>query len=182
MAKKRKHRFTLNNCLFGSVELFQNTELDKYKHSGYCIWFDPRSDLGFDSRSRSFRDRSVGKNCNYSGDRFAHIDNNNKDILSHGEGQTQWLDDTTLTAEGKYPISFTQSGKRFVLSLHYNWSNSFLFVNATKIFQFKAKDFEIKDYMLFSGNISKKFTINNLKKSRQNFFLSVIMLLTLMIF
>ena len=108
MAKKRKHRFTLNNCLFGSVELFQNTELDKYKHSGYCIWFDPRSDLGFDSRSRSFRDRSVGKNCNYSGDRFAHIDNNNKDILSHGEGQTQWLDDTTLTAEGKYPISFTQ--------------------------------------------------------------------------
>ena len=48
-------------------------------------------------------------------------------------------DDTTLTVEAKYPISFTQSGKRFVLSLHYNRSNSFLFVNA-KIYQFKAKD------------------------------------------
>ena len=43
-----------------------------------------------------------------------------------------------LTAEAKYPVHFTQSWKRFVLSLHYNGSNSFLFVNATKIFQFKA--------------------------------------------
>ena len=49
-----------------------------------------------------------------------------------GEGPTQWLDNTTLTAEAKYPISFTQPRKRFVLSLHYNGSNSFLFVNATK--------------------------------------------------
>ena len=40
------------------------------------------------------------------------------------------LDDATLTAEAKYPINFTQSGKRFVVGLHYNRSNSFLFVNA----------------------------------------------------
>ena len=43
-----------------------------------------------------------------------------------------------------YLISFTQSGKRFVLSLHYNGSNSFLFVNAAKVYQFKAKDSEKK--------------------------------------
>ena len=47
-----------------------------------------------------------------------------------GEGQTQGLDDTTLTAEAKYPINFAQSGKKFVLSQHYNGSNSFSFVNA----------------------------------------------------
>ena len=35
-----------------------------------------------------------------------HIDNENKDILILGEGRTQRLDDTTLTAEAKYPISF----------------------------------------------------------------------------
>ena len=52
--------------------------------------------------------------------------------LIFGEGPTQWVDDTTLTAEAKYPISFTQPRKRFVLSLHYNGSNSFLFVNATE--------------------------------------------------
>ena len=32
---------------------------------------------------------------------FVHIDNKNKDILILGEGPTQGLDDTTLTAEAK---------------------------------------------------------------------------------
>ena len=40
------------------------------------------------------------------------------------------------------------------------------FVNATKIYQFKAKNSETKDYALCIGNISKKFTINNMRKAR----------------
>ena len=43
-----------------------------------------------------------------------------KDILIPGKKPTQGLDNTTLTAEVKYPINFTESGKRFVLSLQYN--------------------------------------------------------------
>ena len=39
-----------------------------------------------------------------------------KDTLILGKGPTQGLDDTTLIAEAKYPISFTQLGKRFALS------------------------------------------------------------------
>ena len=66
-----------------------------------------------------------------------HIDYKNKDILTLGEGTTQVLHDNTLIAEAKYPINFTQPRKRLVLSLHYTLSNSFLFVNATKIYQFK---------------------------------------------
>ena len=93
-----------------------------------------------------------------------HVDNTGKGILILGEGPAQGLDDTTLTAVSKYPINFTQSGKRFVLSLHYNGSNSFLFVNATKVYQFKAKNSKIKDYALCLGNVSKNFTINNMKK------------------
>ena len=45
-----------------------------------------------------------------------HIDKKNKDMLLFGEGPTQELDDSTLTAEAKYPINFTQSmclGKYF---------------------------------------------------------------------
>ena len=56
-----------------------------------------------------------------------------------GEDLTQGLDDTTITAEAEYPINFTESGKRFVLRLHFNENNSFLFVNAVNIYQFKAK-------------------------------------------
>ena len=69
-----------------------------------------------------------------------HVDNDRKDILILGEGRPQGFDDTTLTAEAKYPINSTQSGKRFVLSLLYNGSNSILFVNATKVYHFEAKD------------------------------------------
>ena len=43
-----------------------------------------------------------------------HIDNKGKDILVPGEGPTQELDDTTLRAEARHPINFTQSRKRFV--------------------------------------------------------------------
>ena len=86
-----------------------------------------------------------------------HIDNKGKDILILCEGPTQELNDTTLTAETIQPINFTQSNKRFVLSLHYNGSNSFLFVDATKIYQFKAKNSEIKDYALWLGNIAKDY-------------------------
>ena len=90
----------------------------------------------------------------------------NKDILILGEGPSQGLDDTTLTAETIYLINFTHSNKRFVLSLQYNGSNRFLFVNATKIYQFEAKHSEIKDYTLLLGDISRDFTVNNLERNR----------------
>ena len=47
-----------------------------------------------------------------------HIDNKGKDILILGEGPTQGLDDTILTAEAIYPINFTQPNKAFVSCLH----------------------------------------------------------------
>ena len=74
-----------------------------------------------------------------------HIDNEGKDILIPFKEPTQGLDGTKFTAEGLYLINFIHSGKRFVLSLHYNGSNNLLFVNPTKVYQFKAKDSEIKD-------------------------------------
>ena len=91
-----------------------------------------------------------------------HNDYKNKDILILGEGPTQ-LDDTTFTAEAKYPTNFTQSAKRFVLRLHY-----------------KTKYSEIKNCALCSGNILKDFTINNMKKTAlKGFFILTLMLLIL---
>ena len=69
-----------------------------------------------------------------------HIDNKINNILILGKVPTQGLDDTTSTAEAQY----SRLNNIFCLSLHYNGSNSFLFVNATEIYQFKAKDSEIK--------------------------------------
>ena len=41
------------------------------------------------------------------------VNNIGKDTLILGEGSTQGSNDT-LTAEAKYPVNFTQSGKIFV--------------------------------------------------------------------
>ena len=71
---------------------------------------------------------------------------------------------TTLTTECKYPINFIQTEKTFVLSLHYIKSNSFSYVNTVKLYQFKAKNSEIKPYSLCLGNILKNFALNNIKK------------------
>ena len=70
-----------------------------------------------------------------------HIDNKNKDIFILGEGPTQGLDDTTLTAEAQYSINFSRSNKKFCLTGL--MGASFLFVSATKIYQLKAKDSKI---------------------------------------
>ena len=102
-----------------------------------------------------------------------HVDNKDKNVLILGEDPTQEVDDTTLTTEAKYSVNFTQSGKKIVLSLQYSGSNSFLYVNAVKMYKFKAKDSEIKPYPLCLGNISNNFIINNRKKKGSVQFLYV---------
>ena len=56
--------------------------------------------------------------------------------------------------------------KLFWLSLHYNGENSYLFVNGTEIYKFKAKDSEIRWYsnLLCLGNISKDWSEDNIEK------------------
>ena len=73
-----------------------------------------------------------------------HIDDKGKDILILGKGRTQGLIHT-LAAETQYSFNLTKPSIKFCLRLYYNGSSSFLFVNATKIYQFKAKYSEIKN-------------------------------------
>ena len=49
------------------------------------------------------------------------------------------------------------------MDLHYNWANSYQFVNDTEIIKFKAKDFEILATPLCLGNISKDSSVDNMK-------------------
>ena len=72
----------------------------------------------------------------------AHIDNKKKDILILAIGPTQGLVHT-LNAEKIYSINFIVTNIKFCLTLHYNGANSYLFVNGTEIYKFKAKDSEI---------------------------------------
>ena len=63
-----------------------------------------------------------------------------------------------------YSINFAVTKKKFCLSLHYNEANSYLFVNGTEIHKFKAKDSETVANPLCLVNISKDWSIDNMKK------------------
>ena len=94
----------------------------------------------------------------------SHIDNKKKNILILVKGPTQELE-YTLAAEKLYSINFTKQNIKFCLSLHYNGSNSYLFINGTEIIKFTVKYSEIAAYSLCLGNISKDWLVDNMKKT-----------------
>ena len=92
------------------------------------------------------------------------IDNKKKDILVLEIDPTQGLKHA-LTAEKIYSINFTEKNKKLYLRLHYNGENSYLFVNGTEVYKFKAKGSEIVAAPLCLGNISNDWLIDNMKKT-----------------
>ena len=64
-----------------------------------------------------------------------------------------------------YSINFTLTRKKFCLSLYYNGANSYLYVNGTEIYKFKAKDSEIMVGSICLGNISKDWSVDYMNKT-----------------
>ena len=141
----------------------KNADIDKYGYCGYGIWFDRKTIFSFPSSGFGQNVMIFGVDMSSS----AQIDNKKKDVLIFGKRPTQGLQHT-LTAEKMYSINFTVTKKKFCLSLHYNWANSYLFVNGIEIYRFKAKDSEIVATPLCLGNISKDWSVDNMKKTGFN--------------
>ena len=100
---------TLENCLFGAVNLTKNVDIDKYKYSGYGI--------GFDRKGKFSVGNGFGRNCIIFGvdmSSSVHVDNTEKDILILAEGPTQGLDGRTLTAERNIQLILLKIIKSFV--------------------------------------------------------------------
>ena len=89
-----------------------------------------------------------------------HANNKIKNILVLGKSFTQGLDNSTIYAEKMYSINFTKTNTKFCLNLHYNGSNSYLFVNGTEIHKFKTKTSEIIAASICLRNISRDFTLD----------------------
>ena len=86
---------TIKNCLFGAVTLIKNSDIDKYRYSGYGIGFDRRGSFSFLAGRFGQNVIIFGADMNSS----IHIDNKGKDILILGLGPTQRLGEESLTAE-----------------------------------------------------------------------------------
>ena len=63
-----------------------------------------------------------------------------------------------------HSINFTVTNKKFCLSLHYNGAKSYLFLNGTEIYKFKAKISETLVGPICLGNISKDWSVDSTKK------------------
>ena len=138
----------------------KNADIEKYGYSGYGTGFHRRGSFSFPGCRFDQNILIFGVDISSS----VHIDNKDKNILVLGIGPTQGLEHT-LTAEKMYSLNFTVTNKMFCLYLHYNGANSYLFVNGTEIYKFKAKDSEIVASPLCLGNISKDWSVDNMKRT-----------------
>ena len=141
--------FAILNALFGAMEITKNANTSKYKYKGYGICFD---------KGGKFSEGSInnGRNILIFGvheSSLLHSNNKANNIYVMGKGPVQGIDDTTLYAEKVYFQNFTQPNKKFVLSLHYNDDNSYLFVNGKQELKFKCKTDQLVKEKLCIGNL-----------------------------
>ena len=142
ISSSRDNTFTVQNALFGSMQITKNADTSKYKYKGYGICFDEGGTFGIGNITN-------GRNVLIFGvheSSLVHANNKANNIFIMGEGSVQGINDMTLYAEKIYSQNFTQPNKKFVLSLHYNDNDSYLFINGKQELKFKAKpDQSIKE-------------------------------------
>ena len=83
-----------------------------------------------------------------------HANNKANNIYVLGKDYIQKINDTTIYAEKMFYRNFTDPGKKFILSLHYNGDNSYLFVNGREELKFKTKTDQIINKNLGLSNLS----------------------------
>ena len=170
IASTRNNSYTIQNALFGAMQITKNaTDYDKNNYKGYGICFDKRSQFGHtiteNGRTHTTNGRNVlifGADMSFS----AHATNRANHIYLMGDGLTQGINDTTLYVEKNYWRNFTDPGKKFVLSLHYNGDDSYLFVNGREELKFKCKTDQLVKEKLCIGNLSDQWTASESEKNR----------------
>ena len=93
-----------------------------------------------------------------------HASNRANNIYLMGELFIQGINGTTIYAEKKFYINFTNPGKKIILSLHYNGDDSYLFVNGRQELKFKCKTDQLVKEKLCIGNLSDQWTASESEK------------------
>ena len=142
IASSRDTTFTIQNALFGAMQITKNADTSKYDYKGYGICFDERSQFGHTITEGGCAHTTNGRNVLIFGVDMSfsvHATNRANNIYVMGDGFTQGVHDTTLYVEKNYYRNFTDPGKKFMLSLHYNGDDSYLFFNGRQELKFKCK-------------------------------------------
>ena len=154
IASTRDDTFTVQNALFGAMEITKNADISKYNYKRYGICFD-------EDGTFSKGNINNGQNVLLFGvheSSLVQANNKANEIYVMGDLFVQGINDTTLYAENVYSQNFTQPSKKFVLSLYYNGDDSCLFVNGKQELKFKCKTENLVKEKLCIGNFSDQWT------------------------
>ena len=162
ISSSRDSTSTVQNALFGSIQITKNADTSKYKYEGYGICFD-------EGGTFSIGNITNGRNVLIFGvheSSLTHANNKANNIFVMSDGFVQGINDMTLYAEKIYSQNFTQPNKKFVLSLHYNNNDSYLFINGKQELKFKTKSNPVLiEKRLCIGNLSAQWTTSESEKT-----------------
>ena len=134
---------TLGQCLFGA------TDYNKKKWSGCGVAFGKQHYLHKDTGKNANNLKIIlGADLSDSNDEETKKSN----ILILGKGSVQ-RNNTTIQAKSELKTNCALPPK-FILSVHYDADDSYLFVHNIQQYKFKAKDSEIKTRKLCLGGFS----------------------------
>ena len=140
---------TIGQCLFGAKDY------NNKKWSGYGVAFGKQHYLHKDSDKNANNLIILGAYLSDSNDEETKKDN----ILILGKGSVQ-INNTTIQAKSELKANCTLPQK-FILFVHYNGDDSYLFVNNIQKYKFKEKDSEIKTRKLYLGGVSKDSSLSD---------------------
>ena len=151
------------------MEITKNTDTSKYNYKGYGICFDGGGTFSHRITEGRRTLTTLGSNVIIFGADMsfsAHATNRANNIYVMGDGLIQGINDTTIYVEKNYYRSVTDPGKKYLLSLHYNGDNSYLFVNGRQDLKFKCKTDQLVKEKLCIGNLSDQWTASESEKTR----------------
>ena len=168
IASSRDTTFTIQNALFEAMQITKKADNSKNNYKRYGICFDERSEFGHTITEGGFTLITDARNVlifradmSFS----VHATNRANNIYIMGTSLTQGIHDTTLYAEKNFYRNFTDFGKKFMLSLHYNEDDSYLFVNGRQELKFKRKTDQLVKEKLCIGNLSYQWTTSESEKT-----------------
>ena len=167
-ASSRDTTFTIQNALFGAMQITKNTDTSKYDYKEYGICFDESEQFTHVRKEGNFNHTTLARNVMIFGVDMSfskHANNKANNIYVMGKDYIQKINDTTIYAEKMYYRKFTDPGHKFLLSLHYNGDDSYLFVNGRRELKFKAKTDQLVKEKLCIGNLSDQWTTSESEKT-----------------
>ena len=141
------------NGLFGNLKVGNTKNTLHYRYyDGIGVFFDATESYGGTGLNELRNLIIYGVDMKNS----SNDTNKKHHIYILGKSFTQGLQyGATIYAEHDYvKVNDSQVNKKFILSVHYNGDNSYLFVNGLKQFQFKAMSSLKLDNSLVIGNTS----------------------------